>query len=293
MRAEHRMNRLKAVSPASIFHIGNLVITKTSEKSEHDMSSFFPWMGGKNRTAGKIVQLFPKHECYVEVFSGAANLLFEKEKNCTEVINDINNDLVNLFRIVRWHPRAFMEELQFVLHSRKEFDDYKNQPGLTDVQRAARSWFLLKTSFGGKGGTNSFHFGYGTCGRSRLRRMSFSAVRKCHKRLDGVFVENRDFEDVIKRYDRKHTLFYCDPPYWKTAAYKTPFTWADHQRLHGCLKSIDGKFILTINNHPDIRTLYKGYYIRKASAIYSVSKSVNQDVTELVIANYELPSRLW
>ncbi|HAL45676.1 MAG: hypothetical protein A2Y12_01685 [Planctomycetes bacterium GWF2_42_9] len=257
------------------------------------MSSFFPWMGGKNRTAKQLVNLFPKHGCYVEVFSGAANLLFEKQRTGTEVINDINGELINLFRIVRWHKRAFLDELRYVLHSRKDFDDYKSQPGLTDIQRAARTWYLLKTSFGGKGGTSSFHFGYGTCGRSRLSRLSFTAIRKCHKRLDGVFIENKDFEDIIKRYDRKYTLFFCDPPYWQTAAYKSPFTWADHERLFKTLKSIAGKFLLTINNHPDIRTLYKEYCIRRASAIYSIEKNVNQDVTELVIANFDLPKRLW
>lgn len=257
------------------------------------MSSFFPWMGGKSRTAKNILKLFPQHSCYVEVFAGAANVLFEKEKCGTEVLNDINSELTNLFRVVKFHPRAFIDELGFVLHSRKDFTDYQNQPGMTDVQKAVRSWYIIKTAFGGKGGTGCPNFGYGTCGRARLSRTAFASIRRCHKRFDGVFIENKDFADIIKRYDRKYTLFYCDPPYWQTASYKAAFAWADHQRLQKALSGIAGKFLLTINNHKDIRTLYKGYCQRKASANYSVCRDIHQDVTELVITNFDLPARLW
>ena len=157
------------------------------------MSSFFPWMGGKSKTAHRLCRLLPKHRCYVEVFAGAANLLFVKDKSPTEVLNDINSELVNLFRIVRWHPREFFRELAFFTHSRTEFADYRAQPGLTDIQKAARSWFIIRTAFGGKGGTAHPAFGYGTTGKAPFRRAAFAAVRRCHKRLDGVYIENLDF----------------------------------------------------------------------------------------------------
>ena len=257
------------------------------------MSSFFAWMGGKRKVAGRLAVLLPEHLCYVEVFAGAANLLFAKVKSKSEVLNDKNSDLINLFRIVRWHPRAFIDELQFITHSRAEFDAYKHQVGLTDIQRAVRSWLLIKTAFGGKGGTASFHFGYGTTGRARLRRAAFSEVRKCHKRLDGVIIENLDFEIIFKKYDRPYTVFYCDPPYWQAAAYKVSFGWEDHKRLATALKNIKGKFLLSINDHKDIRRLYKGLHIRKVSTTYSVSKAKSQKVSELLIANFPLPKRLW
>ncbi|HBG77665.1 MAG TPA: DNA methyltransferase [Phycisphaerales bacterium] len=257
------------------------------------MSSFFPWMGGKSRVAPKLAKLLPKHDCYVEVFAGAANLLFAKEKRGAEVINDINSDLINLFRIVRWHYRAFLEELRFVTHSRKDFTDYRLQSGLTDIQRAARTWYILKTAFGGKGGTSSPCFGYGTQGMSRFRRTVLSSIHRCHKRLDGVVIENLDFEDIIKRYDRKYTLFFCDPPYWQTAQYIAGFDWSAQKRLHDALAKISGKFLLTINNHNDVRKLYKTFCIRETNTTYSICKSEKQQVTELVIANFELPKKLW
>ena len=70
------------------------------------MSSFFPWMGGKSKIAKRLAELLPQHGCYVEVFAGAANLLFVKEISKTEVINDINSELINLFRVVKWHRRV-------------------------------------------------------------------------------------------------------------------------------------------------------------------------------------------
>lgn len=258
------------------------------------MSSFFPWMGGKSRTAKRLCQLLPEHKCYVEVFAGAANLLFTKEKSSVEVLNDINSDLVNLFRVARSHPREFMRELSLTVQSRLIFVDYRRQPGLTDIQKAARSFFIMKVAFGGLGGTSHPDFGYGTTGRARFSRTMFTAIRRCHKRLDGVYIENLDFEDCLRRYDRPHTVFYCDPPYLNVGGYKEQFRPEDHDRLAAILKTIKGKFLLTINNHPKIRALYKNYPRLKVKVRYSVSRdksSKARDRTELIITNYPPPKR--
>lgn len=130
-------------------------------------NSFFPWMGGKTKLAKQIVSLIPDHTCYVEVFSGAANILFAKPKSKSEVINDINSDLVGLFRVVKYHRREFLKQLQFLTHSRQEFHDFKSQRGLTDILRAARFYLILKAAFGGTGGDPNPSFGYGTTGKSR------------------------------------------------------------------------------------------------------------------------------
>ena len=244
--------------------------------------------------AARLCQLLSEHRCYVEVFAGAANLLFVKPKSKTEVINDINSELTNLFRVVRHHHREFIRELVLVTHSRIHFNDCKAQGGLTDIQRAARSFFVMKTAFGGRGGTPNPPFGYGTTGRSAYSRTAFAALRRCHKRLDGVYVENLDFADCIKRYDRAHTVFYCDPPYLETAGYKAPFTIDDHRHLAKILKTVKGKFLLSINDHPEIRKLYKGFSRLRVKVKYTVArdkKAAAQDRNELVIANYPLPKR--
>jgi len=258
------------------------------------MSSFFAWQGGKSKVAKRLCQLLPVHQCYVELFAGAANLLFVKPKSKVEVLNDINSELINLFRIVRWHPREFINELMLVTQSRVEFADFRKQPGLTDIQKAARSWFIMKTAFGGKGGTTHPAFGYGTTGKAHYRRTAFIAVRRCHKRLDGVYIENLDFADCVRRYDRPHTVFYCDPPYLEADDYIYRFGPEKHRQLADVLKKIKGKFLLSINNHPEIRRLYKNFSMLKVKVKYSIARDKSpkaRDRTELLIANYPLPKR--
>lgn len=244
--------------------------------------------------AGKLIKLFPEHNCYVEVFAGAANVLFHKEPSKAEVINDINGYLVNVFRVIRWHPDELVRELAMITHSRQEFMDYHDQPGLTDVQRAARYWFKLKATFGGTGPAGRKNFATGTMRKAMVRKTAFETIRQAHDRLDGVFIENDDFEKVITRYDRAYSFFFCDPPYWQAADYGVEFSWSDHERLAATLRKIKGKFLLTINDHPDIRKLYKGLPTRTTKVKYSLSRDKSPkatDRTELVIANYPLPRR--
>ena len=258
------------------------------------MSSFFQWKGGNSKVAKRLCELLPEHGCYVEVFAGAANLLFVKDRSKVEIINDINTELVNLFRVVRLHRREFVRELQLVTQSRDIFADYRSQPGLTDIQRAARSFFIMKAAFGGTGGTSHPDYGYDTTGRAPFNRKIFASVNRCHKRLDGVYTENLDYVDCIRRYDRPHTVFFCDPPYLDTGGYKEQFGPEDHDRLAEILTGIKGKFLLTINDHPKIRALYKKFSKLKVKVKYSISRDKSNNArerTELVIANYPLPRR--
>lgn len=255
------------------------------------MSSFFPWMGGKTRMLNRLLSVIPRHQCYVEVFAGAANLLFAKAPAGCEVLNDINGDLVNLFRVVKFHRREFLSHLILVTHSRREFSDFKAQPGLTDIQRAVRFYMILKSCFGGKGGTTCSNFGYGTMGRARFCRTGLAAIRRCHKRLSGVIVENLDFADCIRRYDRPHTFFYCDPPYFETGGYQADFGIEQHKSLAAILRAIKGKFLLSINDHAVIRKLYAELKIVPVDTRYTVSRdkyAAQKTCGELLIANYPL-----
>jgi len=127
-----------------------------------------------------------------------------------------------------------------------------------------------------------------------FRRSVYSLIRQCHRRLNGVFIENLDFETCIKKYDRKHTLFYCDPPYLHTSGYKYSFTIDDHKRLAELLKNIKGKFLLSINDHPEIRKMYKGMTIKELTVKYSISLDKRPSASrrkELLVANYPLPRK--
>jgi len=136
---------------------------------------------------------------------------------------------------------------------------------------------------------------YGTTGKATINAASFDTIYLLNERMLGVYVENLDFEDLIKRYDRKHTLFFCNPPYWQLAGYAANFGWTDHERLAKSLKKMKGKFLLTINDHPDIRKLYDGLTRIRHQTHYSVVRQIERrkkTTPELIIANYPLPRRI-
>jgi hypothetical protein len=110
------------------------------------------WLGGKSQLADRIVDRMPTHTTYCEVFAGAAWVLFKKPESKIEIINDINRELVTLYRCVKHHLPELVQQFRWMLVARDEFDRFMKTPAdtLTDIQRAARFFFLAKTSFGAK-----------------------------------------------------------------------------------------------------------------------------------------------
>lgn len=110
------------------------------------------WIGGKSLLAEKIILRLPEHQCYCEVFGGAAWVLFRKSESKAEVINDINVDLVTLYRVIQYHLEEFVRYFKWMLVSRDEFDRLKRvgPDTLTDIQRSARFYYLVQTSFGSR-----------------------------------------------------------------------------------------------------------------------------------------------
>ena len=188
------------------------------------MDSFMGWIGGKRILRKAILERFPKDEVerYVEVFGGAAWVLFAKERQAgqLEVYNDINGNLVNLFRCVKYHCGELQREFEWLLASREQFFDYVaqvNMRGLTDIQRAARFFYVVKLSFGSDQRT------YATS--EKLVDNAVERLTAIKERLRGVNIEHKDFADLIRVYDRKAALFYLDPPYIGTEGYyDSPFT---------------------------------------------------------------------
>lgn len=111
-----------------------------------------PWIGGKRRLAQPIFNRFPAHTCYVEAFCGAAAIFFTKEPSDVEVLNDINGELVNLYRVVQHHLEEFVRQFKWALTSRQVFEwEKKKAPeSMTDIQRAARFFYLQKLAFGSR-----------------------------------------------------------------------------------------------------------------------------------------------
>jgi len=127
-----------------------------------------PWIGGNGRLAKRIIPLFPEHTCYVEPFCGAAAIYFMKNQTKVEVLNDINGELVNLYRVVKHHMDEFVRQFRWSLTSRQMYKWLQDTPEeiLTDIQRAARFFYLQKNAFGGKVSRQTF----GTATTSAPRR---------------------------------------------------------------------------------------------------------------------------
>lgn len=220
------------------------------------MNSFIGWIGGKRQLRKEILSHFPATGVgrYIEVFGGAGWVLFAREPapGQMEVYNDLNGDLVNLFRCVKYHCEALQAELDCLLHSREIFLDYlaqKQVRGLTDLQRATKFLYLVKHSFG----SNAEDFA--TSNKSTMNLSCY--MSKIGARLKNVVIENRDFQPLIKTYDRPEALFYLDPPYVGTEGhYTVRFGEADHRRLAGVLKGIKGRFVLSYSDAPLVKELY-------------------------------------
>lgn len=253
--------------------------------------SFLSWVGGKSLLAGKIIPLMPDHKCYVEVFAGAAWLLFKKQESKVEVINDINLDLVTLYRVIQHHLEEFMRYFKWVLVSRDEFDRLKrvDPSTLTDIQRAARFYYVVKTSFGAKVYKPSFGVSASAPPRINLLRLE-EELSTAHLRLARVLVENLPYAALIERYDRPHTLFYIDPPYHGSEQDygKGIFHREDFAALAGILGGVQGKFIMSINDTAEIRALFKGFQTQPVTTRYSLGKADRAAaVKELLISNFK------
>lgn len=228
------------------------------------LKSPISWPGGKAKIAHEIIALIPEHKSYVEPFGGGAAVMLAKDRSKHEVYNDIDGDLVRFFRCAKYHRDALIDEIDFVPNAEQELKDFLAQPGLTDIQRAAR-WFVRnKISFGGRGES----FGTGKTGGgashgSRANRLEL--IRKVNARLDSVCIRNMPALDCIKQYATPATVFFVDPPYINGFAYGRLFTKDDHTAIRDVLFESGSYFIVTYDDHPFVHELYKGCVFQKTS----------------------------
>lgn len=193
--------------------------------------------GGKFRLAARIVDLFPKHRMYVEPFAGAASVLMHKPKVWAEIYNDLDCEVVNVFRVLQNPRKAKQLErlLRVTPFSRAEFE-LSYRKARCDIEQARRTLIRSFMGFGSDSvtrmkasdaGFNSRVTGPGPVMRTGFRGYSMrshstaavdwshysDAIRCFTERLQGVLIENRDAFRLIEKMDRQDALFYVDPPY--------------------------------------------------------------------------------
>ena len=286
------------------------------------MNSIISWVGGKKALRDLIYLRMPKnYDRYIEVFGGGGWVLFGKPPDkCMEVYNDFNSNLANLFYCVKERPMALLRELSFLpLNSRDEFttlrkfltmEEFKSEhlaeeleiathflkePEATeirdilmeraavgDVKRAAAFYKIIRYSYGS--GCTS----YG-CQPFDIRK-TFTIIWEANRRLKDTVIENKDFEALIRQYDRPNAFFYCDPPYYETEGhYAVVFRKEDHKRLRDTLTGSRGKWMVSYNDCDFIRELYAGYFITAVTRINNLAQRYEGgcEFPEVIITNYD------
>ncbi|MGK0685330.1 DNA adenine methylase [Serratia marcescens] len=245
-----------------------------------------PWVGGKRRLAKRLLPLFPDHTCYVEPFCGGAALYFRKDTSKVEVINDINGELINLYRVVKNHLEEFVRQFKWALSSRQIFEWQKSTPAevLTDIQRAARFYYLQHMAFGAK--VEGQTFGTATTAPAGINILRLEeTLSAAHLRLARTTIEHLGWVECIKKYDRPHTLFYLDPPYWGTQGYGVSFGLEQYDTMASLARSIQGKMIISVNDIPEMWQVFRGLHIETVSLKYSLGNRP-QAGHELIVRNF-------
>lgn len=251
------------------------------------------YYGGKQMMLKHILPLIPPHNIYVEAFCGGAAVLFAKDACKAEIINDVNAELINFYRVAQSDYDALSAEIRNTLHSRDLHAHaayiYTHPNLFTAVQRAWAVWCLCKMSYASK---LEQTFGYDFCGRSPIRVQNAKDyfTEDICRRLERVTIENEDALDVINRYDTANTFHFIDPPYIDTACghYRNTFKLEDLKHLLDKLITIKGHFMLTSYPLDIVKTYIDNneWYLYKIKKSTNASKGSRKLREEWIICNY-------
>lgn len=248
-----------------------------------------PWVGGKRNLASRITALIQEipHQLYAEPFVGMGGIFLRRSlRPKAEAINDKGRDVSNLFRVLQVHFVPFVEMMRYQLTTRAEFERLKatDPDTLTDMHRAARFLYLQRTAFGGK--VTGQNFGVRPVDPPQFDPMHIvPLLEDVHARLRGVTIECLDYGDFIARYDTPETLFYLDPPYHHSEHYygKNLFAPGEHAKLAEQLAGINGKFLLSINDTPEMREAFSGFTIEQVETVYTIQEAGAAPAFELLV----------
>jgi DNA adenine methylase len=246
-----------------------------------------PWVGGKNRLARHIIDLIPKHKCYIEPFAGGAQVYFHKQPSEVEVLNDLDGEIVNFYRICQYHHQELIRYLQFCVMSRQWYDllQATDPKTLTDIQKAARFYYLQKNSFAGLVVKQNYHYAVVQRPNYNLTKIP-EIIASTHERLARAQVECLPYEDILLKYDRTDSFFYIDPPYFQRRLYRFNFADEDFEKLRRCLLRLKGRFILSLDDHPEVRRLFGQWRIETVDLHYTSQRAAGRRYKELLIMNF-------
>lgn len=255
-----------------------------------------PWLGGKRNLARRICALIDAdaraghHTTYAEPFVGMGGVFLRRStRPRAELINDRHHEVYTLFRILQEHYVAFLDLLRFQLTTQANFERLVavDPDTLTDLQRAARFLYLQRTAFGGKVSGRNFGVTTDRPGRFNLTTLE-PDLEALHARLSGVTITCMDFAAFIDRVDRPGTLFYLDPPYYGCEGDygRALFDRGRFEDLADQLARLKGRFILSLNDVPEVREIFGRFAMAEVKTTYSIAaKGALPERGELLIAS--------
>lgn len=249
------------------------------------------YIGGKRRLARPLTRAIDRipHRNYAEPFVGMGGVFLRRlRKAPVEVINDWSEDVSTFFRILQRHYVAFLDMLRFQLTTRAGFERLtKVDPSTqTDLERAARFLYLQRLAFGGKVAGRTFGVSSGEPGGFDVTKLG-PLLESIHERLAGVVIERLHWREFVTRYDRPETLFYLDPPYYGSEGDygRELFDRAQFPIMAQTLANLQGQFLLSLNDHHDVREIFAGFAMIEVSLVYSIAEGAPMEARELVISN--------
>lgn len=248
-------------------------------ESIHPARPVAPYIGGKRNLARRLVSILDATPCdtYAEPFVGMGGVFLRRTRRPkAEVINDVSADVATFFRILQRHYQAFLDMIRWQITTRAEFERLsRTDPDtLTDLERAARFLYLQRTAYGGKVAGRTFGVSPSGPGRFDVTRL-VPMLEAVHERLAGVTIEKLPYDAFLARYDRPGTLFYLDPPYWGSERdYGAgAFGRDDFARLADRLAGLQGRFLMSINDRPEVRATFAGFAQEPVRTTYSLGQA--------------------
>lgn len=250
------------------------------------------YIGGKRNLARRLVPILGSipHTTYAEVFVGMGGIFLRRDRRPkVEVINDWSQDVSTFFRVLQRHYVAFLDMLRFQVTSRAGFELLMatDPDTLTDLERSARFLYLQRLAFGGKVRGRAFGVSPGNPARFNLTTLT-PMLEDLHERLAGVVIERLHYREFIARYDRPLTLFYLDPPYFgcERDYGEAMFSRDEFELMARQLEGIQGKFVLSLNDTPEVRQIFARFSRHEVATSYSVGGGRNvTQASELIISN--------
>ncbi|WP_317899412.1 DNA adenine methylase [Aurantibacillus circumpalustris] len=263
------------------------------------MKTPITYYGGKQKLAATILKLIPTHKLYCEPFIGGAAIFFAKEPSAVEVINDVNSEMINFYRVVQNDFISLEKHIRITLHSRQSFREasviYNNPQMFNEIQRAWAVWCLASQGFAG---IIDGSWGYDIVKNTTTKKISnkrSSFTEDYAIRLQNVQIECTDALRIISSRDNKDAFFYCDPPYFNSdCAHYDGYSLQDFENLLKMLAGIKGKFLLSSYPSPILKSYIKAhkwhsFEIKAGVSVANNNSSKGQKIkTEVLTANYPI-----